>query len=173
MDRPRVTVTRRMPQAVEDRLRGADLDVAFNEDDAPFTRERLIQALRDSDGILLAVNDAIDGALLDAGGGRRARIVANFGVGVNHIDLEAARARGVIVTNTPGVLTDATADLAMALILAATRRCPRWRWCCAGANGVLLAHRRSRHEPAGQTLGVIGMGRIGQAAARRACSASA
>jgi lactate dehydrogenase-like 2-hydroxyacid dehydrogenase len=169
MDRPRVTVTRRMPQAVEDRLRGADLDVAFNEDDAPFTRERLIQALRDSDGILLAVNDAIDGALLDAGGGRRARIVANFGVGVNHIDLEAARARGVIVTNTPGVLTDATADLAMALILAATRRMSEmemvlrrgeWRGFSPTADlGMSLQ---------GKTLGVIGMGRIGQATARRA-----
>ncbi len=169
MSRPCVVVTRKMPKAVEDRLCAADLDVTFNEDDTPYTRDRLIAALQDADGLLLAVSDVIDGPLLDAGGKRRTRIVANFGVGVNHIDLDAAKARGVIVTNTPGVLTDATADLALALILAATRR-------MSEMEAVLRRGEWGGFSPTadlgmslqGKTLGVIGMGRIGQATARRA-----
>jgi lactate dehydrogenase-like 2-hydroxyacid dehydrogenase len=169
MPRARVVVTRKMPQAVEDRLAAADLDVEFNEDDALYSRDRLIGALQEADGILLAVGDPIDGPLLDAGGKRRAQIIANFGVGVNHIDLDAAKARGVIVTNTPGVLTDATADLAMALILAATRR-------MSEMEGVLRRGEWGGFSPTadlgmsvqGKTLGIVGMGRIGQATARRA-----
>lgn len=169
MSRPRVAVTRKMPQAVEDRLREADLDVEFNADDTPYTRDHLMGALQDSDGILLAVNDAVDGPLLDAEGRRRVQIVANFGVGVNHIDLEAARARGVIVTNTPGVLTDATADLAMALILAATRRMSEMEMVLRrGEWGGFSPTADLGMSLQGKTLGVIGMGRIGQAAARRA-----
>ena len=165
----RVIVTRRMPGPVEDRLRAAGLEVETNPDDAPYSRERLIAALQTADGVLLAVNDVVDGSLLDAGGRRRARILANFGVGVNHIDLDAAKARGVVVTNTPGVLTDATADLAMALILAATRRMSEmeallrrseWRGFSPTAHlGMGLQ---------GRTLGIVGMGRIGAATARRA-----
>ena len=136
MPRARVVVTRKMPQAVEDRLAAADLDVVFNPDDTPYTRDQLIAALQEADGILLAVGDPIDGPLLDADGRRRTQIIANFGVGVNHIDLEAAKARGVIVTNTPGVLTDATADTAMMLILTATRRASEMEMLLrAAANG--------------------------------------
>ncbi|MBP7003203.1 D-glycerate dehydrogenase [Amaricoccus sp.] len=169
MSTPRIIVTRKMPQAVEDRLAASGLDVVFNEDDRLFTRADTIRALQEADGILLAVGDPLDGVLLDAEGRRRARIIANFGVGVNHIDLDAARARGVIVTNTPGVLTDATADTAMMLILQATRR----------ASEMELALRRGEwggFSPTadlgmsiqGKTLGVVGMGRIGAATARRA-----
>jgi lactate dehydrogenase-like 2-hydroxyacid dehydrogenase len=169
MTRRRVIVTRRMPQAVEDRLRGADLDLTLSPEDRPFDRAELVGALQEADGVLLAVNDIVDAEVLDAGGRRRAAILANFGVGVNHIDLEAARARGVVVTNTPGVLTDATADLAMALILAATRRMSQ-------TEAVLRAGGWHGFAPTGwlgmglqgKTLGIIGMGRIGQATARRA-----
>ncbi len=169
MSPPRIAVTRKLPQAVEDRLRGAGLDLDFNEPDTPYDRPRLVRALQDCDGILLVVGDPIDGALLDAEGRRRTRIIANFGVGVNHIDLDAARARDIIVTNTPGVLTDATADLAMALILSATRRMSeteallrRGAWTGFSPTGWLGMSLQ------GKTLGVIGMGRIGQATAHRA-----
>ncbi len=167
--RARVVVTRRMPEAVEARLVDAGLEVEFNLEDLPFDRPRLIRALQEADGVLLAVGDSIDGSLLDAGGRRRAVIIANFGVGVNHIDLEAAKARGIIVTNTPGVLTDATADLAMALILAATRRMSemeallrRGEWAGFSPTAMLGMGLQ------GKTLGIVGMGRIGQATARRA-----
>ncbi len=125
-------------------------------------------AMREADGLLPAVTDPVDAALL-ATEGRRVRIVANFGVGVNNIDLEAAKAAGVVVTNTPGVLTDATADLAMALILAATRR-------MSETEAILRAGGWDGFRPTGwlgmglqgKTLGIVGMGRIGQATARRA-----
>ncbi len=169
MTLPRIAVTRKLPAAVEDRLRAARLDVEFNETDTLYDRDRLTHALQQADGILLVVGDPIDGAVLDAEGRRRTRIIANFGVGVNHIDLEAARARGIVVTNTPGVLTDATADLALALILAATRRMSeteailrRGEWSGFSPTGWLGMSLQ------GKTLGIIGMGRIGQATARRA-----
>ena len=165
----RITIARRMPQPVLDRLRAAGHELVEGETDAPLDQAGLIRAFQDSDGVLVSVGDRIDVETLDAGGSRRAGIVANFGVGVNHIDLEAAKARGVVVTNTPDVLTDATADLAMALILTATRRMSEseaalrrgdWRgFSPTGGLGVGLQ---------GKTLGIIGMGRIGQATARRA-----
>lgn len=165
---PRVTVTRRLPQSVEARL-AETFETTFNPEDVPLTRAELIVALRESDGILCSVNDIIDAEVLAASGARRSTILSNFGVGVNHIDLEAARAAGVVVGNTPDVLTDATADLAMALILAATRRISEteavlrqgaWKgFAPTGWLGMGLS---------GKTLGIIGMGRIGQATARRA-----
>jgi lactate dehydrogenase-like 2-hydroxyacid dehydrogenase len=168
MGRPVVTVTRKLPEAVEARLVEA-FDARLNPDDALPSAAALEAVLRESDGVLCAVTDAIDAGTLRAGGRRRAKILANFGVGVNHIDLDAARAEGVVVTNTPGVLTEATADLALALILAATRRMSEteailrsggWgAWAPTGWLGMGLQ---------GKTLGVIGMGRIGQATARRA-----
>jgi lactate dehydrogenase-like 2-hydroxyacid dehydrogenase len=167
--RPRVVVTRRMPEPVNARLRAAALDVVFNEDDTPFDRARLVRALQEADGILLAVGDPVDGPLLDAEGRRRTAIVANFGVGVNHIDLEAAKARGVIVTNTPGVLTDATADLAVALILATTRRMSEMEALLRrGGWGGFSPTAMLGSSIQGKTLGVVGMGRIGAATARRA-----
>ncbi len=119
--------------------------------------------------MLLAVGDPLDGPLLDAEGKRRAQIIANFGVGVNHIDLDAARERGVIVTNTPGVLTDATADTAMMLILTATRRASEMEMLLRrGDWGGFSPTAMLGMSIQGKTLGVIGMGRIGQATARRA-----
>jgi lactate dehydrogenase-like 2-hydroxyacid dehydrogenase len=164
MSRPRVVVTRKLPEAVEARL-ATSFDSVLNLDDTPVD---LARAMRDADGLLCAVTDRLDAATLAAPGGR-VRIAANFGVGINHIDLEAARAAGLVVTNTPGVLTDATADIAMALILACTRRITEtetalrtggWDgWRPTGWLGTGLQ---------GKTLGILGMGRIGQATARRA-----
>ncbi|MFO1208079.1 MAG: D-glycerate dehydrogenase [Amaricoccus sp.] len=165
--RPRIVVTRRLPEAVEARIAGA-FDARLNPDDAPMDRAALAAALGEADGLLCSVTETLDAELI-AAPGRRAGILANFGVGVNNIDLDAARAAGVVVTNTPGVLTDATADVAMALILAATRRMSEteaalrrgeWRlWAPTGWLGMGLQ---------GRTLGIVGMGRIGQATARRA-----
>lgn len=166
--RPRVIVTRKLPEAVEDRLR-AHFTVALNKDDVAFSSDRLIRALREADGLLCTVTDLFDEAVITAGGERRAEILANFAVGVNNIDLDAAESAGLIVTNTPGVLTDATADIAMALILAATRR-------MSETEALLRRGQWEGFRPTGQLgmglqgkiLGIVGMGRIGQAVARRA-----
>ena len=165
--RPRVVVTRRLPEAVEARL-GVEFDAVLNAEDRPLPRAELVRAMREADGIVVAVNDAVDAELL-ATPGRRARIVSNFGVGVNNIDLAAAKAAGVAVGNTPGVLTDATADIALALILAATRR-------MSETEAILRAGGWDGFRPTGwlgmglqgKTLGILGMGRIGAATARRA-----
>jgi lactate dehydrogenase-like 2-hydroxyacid dehydrogenase len=168
LTRPRVIVTRKLPQAVEERLR-RHFTVALNPRDAPFSTARLIRALQEADGLLCSVTDLMDEAILAAEGRRRTRILANFGVGVNHIDLDAAEAAGIAVTNTPGVLTDATADLAVALMLAATRRMSeteaalrRGEWHGFRPTGWLGMALQDR------VLGIVGMGRIGQAVARRA-----
>lgn len=168
MTQPRVIVTRKLPDAVEERLR-QHFTVALNPDDTPFTRARLVRAMQEADGMLCAVTDEIDADVIAAGGRRRVRMLANFGVGVNNIDLAAASAAGLAVSNTPDVLTDATADLAMALILAATRRMSeteailrRGEWDGFRPTGFLGMGLQ------GKTLGIIGMGRIGQATARRA-----
>ena len=165
----RITITRRMPEPVLDRLAAAGHEIVANQEDRLLGREGLVRAVQESDGVLVAITERVDAEALDAGGARRAKILANFGVGVNNIDLEAAKARGVVVTNTPDVLTDATADLAMALILTATRRMSememalrRGDWAGFAPTGGLGMSIQ------GKTLGVIGMGRIGQALARRA-----
>jgi lactate dehydrogenase-like 2-hydroxyacid dehydrogenase len=167
---PRIIVTRKLPEPVETRLRSR-FTVALNRDDVPFTTDRLVKALQEADGLLCTVTDLFDEEILQAGFRRRAKILANFGVGVNNIDLDAAEANGVVVSNTPGVLTDATADLAMALILATTRRMTEMeamlrqgRWSQFSPSGHLGAGIQ------GKTLGIIGMGRIGQATAKRAQS---
>ncbi|HRO10536.1 D-glycerate dehydrogenase [Amaricoccus sp.] len=165
--KPRVVVTRRLPEAVEARLAAA-FDATLNPEDRPLPREELTRAMREADGVLVAVNDAVNAELL-ATPGRRVRIVSNFGVGVNNIDLAAAKAAGVAVGNTPGVLTDATADIALALILAATRR-------MSETEAILRAGGWDGFRPTGwlgmglqgKTLGILGMGRIGAATARRA-----
>lgn len=165
----RIAVTRRLHPPVIARLREAGHEVEANDADAPYDRARLVRCLQENDGVLVAINDRVDAEALEAGGARRAGIVANFGVGVNNIDLDAARERGVVVTNTPDVLTDATADLAMALILTATRRMSemeaalrRGEWAGFAPTGGLGVGIQ------GKALGLIGMGRIGQALARRA-----
>jgi glyoxylate reductase len=166
-DRLRVVVTRRLPGPVEGRL--AELfDAVPREDDAPMTRDALAQAMAGADVLIPTVGDQIDQGLL-AQAGPRLRLIANYGAGVDHIDVATARQRGILVTNTPGVLTDDTADMAMALLLTVTRRLAEgaslmqaggWQgW----APTALLGHRIG-----GKRLGILGMGRIGQAVARRA-----
>ena len=165
--RPKVIVTRRLPEAVETRM--AELfDVELNFTDTPFDAAQLADAVARADVLVPTVTDRIDAALL-AKAGEQLRLIANFGNGTDHIDLAAARARNIIVTNTPGVLTDDTADMVMALILAVPRRlfdaekilrAGQWQgW----APTSLLGHRIT-----GKRLGIVGMGRIGQAVALRA-----
>jgi lactate dehydrogenase-like 2-hydroxyacid dehydrogenase len=170
MTRERIIVTRKLPEAVEARLRSR-FTVALNHDDTSFTSDRLILALQQADGLLCTVTDLFDQKILRAKHQRRAQIIANFGVGVNNVDLDAAETDGVVITNTPGVLTDATADIAMALILAATRRISeceallrKGEWKSFSPVGFLGSGIQ------GKTLGIIGMGRIGQATAKRAQS---
>jgi lactate dehydrogenase-like 2-hydroxyacid dehydrogenase len=167
MQKPKVLVTRRWPEAAEARLRES-FDVTLNETDAPMSAEALRNALRDCDAVLPTVTDAMDAGVLSAEP-LRCRILANFGVGFNHIDLEVAKARGIVVTNTPDALTDCTADLTLALILMVARRAGegerelragRWSgWRPTHLMGVKVS---------GKTLGLIGFGRIGQAVAKRA-----
>ncbi len=167
MKRPRVVVTRQLPAPVEARI--AELfDARLSTDDAPLSQEALVDALRAADGVLVTVTDRIDAAVLGAEP-RRAGIVANFGVGHDHIDLAAATAHGVVVTNTPGVLTDDTADLAMALLLTVMRRVGEGeRHVRSGAwSGWRPTHMLGTRVT-GATLGIVGMGRIGRAVASRA-----
>lgn len=155
-----------MPDAVEAELQ-RDFTVLLNRDDHPFDAGELRRALASCDGLLCTITDRIDATVLS--GPVRARILANFGVGYNHIDLAAARRQGLVVSNTPGVLTDATADLAMLLILMVARRAGegerelragRWPgWAPTYLLGTMVT---------GKTLGIVGLGRIGQALARRA-----
>jgi lactate dehydrogenase-like 2-hydroxyacid dehydrogenase len=164
---PRIVAARKLPDAVEARLR-EHFTVALNEDDTPFARDRLEAAFDQADGIVTTITEKVDHALLTRPD-RKVAIVANFGVGVNNIDLDAAREAGVIVTNTPDVLTDATADLAIGLMLAATRRFRETER--ALREGRWDGFRTTQWLGMGlqdKVLGIIGMGRIGQAAARRA-----
>ncbi len=168
MARPRIIVTRKLPEPVEARLKSL-FTVALNRSDDPFSAAKLTKAMAQADGLLCTFGDSIDAGVLQAGGARKAGIVANFGVGTNHIDLDVAEDAGVVITNTPGVLNDATADLAMALILASTRRMwmhenrlRRGDWQGFDITSGLGSSLR------GKTLGVVGMGRIGTALATRA-----
>jgi len=168
MAQPKIIVTRKLPEPVEARLK-ALFTVALNPSDVPFSKEKLTSAMAKADGLLCTFGDKLDADILVANGARKAKIVANFGVGTNHIDLETAEDIGVVVTNTPGVLNDATADLAMGLILASTRRMyfhetrlRRGEWAGFDITSGLGTSLR------GKTLGVIGMGRIGTALAQRA-----
>ncbi|RYD55495.1 MAG: D-glycerate dehydrogenase, partial [Sphingomonadales bacterium] len=165
--RPRVFVTRSLPSRVEARM--AELfDARLSADDAPMGRDRLAAAMADCDVFVPTVTDRIDAELI-RGAPERLRLIANYGAGYGHIDLKAARERGIVVTNTPGVLTEDTADMAMALILAAPRRLVEgdklvragsWTgWSPTGMRG---------HRIGGKKLGILGMGRIGQAVAQRA-----
>ncbi|MBX7457465.1 D-glycerate dehydrogenase [Qipengyuania sp. 1NDH17] len=165
--KPRVVVTRRLGPAVEDRM--AELfDVRTNATDMPLTREQLIEAMQDCDVLVPTVTDRIDAEMIDQAGDNL-RLIANFGAGTEHIDLDAAAARKIMVTNTPGVFTDDTADLTMAGIIGVPRRVREgvqlirsgeWTgWAPTSMLGSKLG---------GKTLGIIGMGRIGQAVAHRA-----
>ena len=168
LDRPpRVIVTRHLEPAVEERL--AELfDTTINTRDTPLDREKLREAMQNCDVLVPTVTDTIDADLIEAAG-PDLKLIASFGAGTDHIDLQAAARRKIIVTNTPSVFTDDTADLAMALIIGVPRRVRegvelvrRGEWT-GWAPTALLGRKL-----AGKTLGIVGMGRIGQAVAHRA-----
>jgi glyoxylate reductase len=166
-NRLKVVLTRRLPDAVETRMREL-FDAELNLKDQPFDRAALVAAVKRADVLVPTITDEIDAELI-AEAGEQLKMIANFGAGVDHIDVDAAVGRGLIVTNTPGVLTEDTADLAMSLILAVSRR------LVEGAN-IVQAGEFQGWTPTwmcgrklwGKRLGIIGMGRIGQALARRA-----
>ena len=165
---PRIVVTRRIPTPAIELLQAAVQDVWVSPHDRPLTAPELHGAAAGADAVLTLLHDPVDDAFLDVAG-PQLRCVANVAVGYDNIDVDAATRRGVVITNTPGVLTDATADLAMALILNVTRRLgegerlvrrgERWSWDMFFLLGTGLQ---------GKTLGIIGLGEIGRATARRA-----
>ena len=165
--KPSVLVTRKLPDVVETRMMEL-FDVHLNLSDEPLAPERLIEAVRGADVLVPTVTDQITAAFLN-NAGNRLKLIANYGTGVDHIDLRCARDRGVTVTNTPDVLTEDTADMTMALILAVPRRLTEGERILRGGKWTgwsptsMLGHRVS-----GKRLGIVGMGRIGQAVARRA-----
>ena len=163
---PIVTVTRRLPPAVEAAL-ASGFDARLNESDRPLDAAALAAAFAGSDAVLPTVGDRIGADVLAAP--MRARIIANFGVGTNHIDLQAAARAGLFVTNTPGVLTDCTADLTLALMLAVMRRVGdgERELRAGGWTGWRPTHMLGTRV-SDKTLGIIGFGRIGRAVARRA-----
>ncbi len=171
--RPRLIVTRRLPAQIEARMSEL-FEVELSEDDIALSPGALAAAAARCDVLVPTITDHIDAAVIEAGSaarGGRLRMIANFGTGVDHIDLKAARAAGVIVTNTPGVLTEDTADMTMALILSVPRRLAEGEKLIRSGNwtgwspAAMLGHRIT-----GKRLGIIGMGRIGQAVARRAAA---
>ncbi|WP_297691354.1 D-glycerate dehydrogenase [Phenylobacterium sp.] len=165
--KPKVIVTRKLPDPVETRMREL-FDAELNVDDVPFTRARLADALARADVLAPTITDKIDAELI-AGAGEKLKLIANFGVGVDHIDIPAALAKGIAVTNTPGVLTEDTADLTMALIMAVARRILEGAQAVqAGTFTGWTPTWMMGRRVTGKRLGIIGMGRIGQAVARRA-----
>lgn len=164
---PRVIVTRNLMPAVESRM--AELyEATLNPEDTPFTRKELAAAMQDCDVLVPTVTDRIDAELIE-GAGDQLGLIASFGAGTDHIDLAAAKKRGIMVTNTPGVFTDDTADLAMALIIGVPRRVRegvelvrRGEWTGWAPSGML------GRQLGGKVLAIVGMGRIGQAVAYRA-----
>ncbi|PYP23273.1 MAG: D-glycerate dehydrogenase [Gemmatimonadetes bacterium] len=165
--RPTVVVTRRLPAPVEEQL-AREFQARLNPDDHPFTPAELQEALRSADGVVPTVSDRVSADTLSVEP-LRARILANFGVGFNHIDVSAAQARGLVVTNTPDVLTDDTADEAIMLMLMVARRAGEGeRHVRTGAwTGWRPTHMLGTRL-SGKVLGLIGMGRIGRAVAKRA-----
>ncbi len=164
--KPKIVVTRRWPAAVEARLQALGV-VTLNTDDHPLSSAELAEALATADVVCPTVTDAMPAALFE--GEVRTRLLANFGVGFNHIDVEAAAAAGVQVSNTPGVLTEATAEIALTLLLMSARRAAEGeRHVRAGAwTGWRPTHMLST-QVTGKTLGIVGMGRIGTHFARQA-----
>jgi glyoxylate reductase len=162
-----VVLTRRLPEPVETRLMEL-FDVTLRDPDTPMTRDEMLAAMRATDVLVPTITDPIDASLI-AAAGPRLKLIASYGAGVDHIDVLSARQRGVLVTNTPGVLTEDTADMTLALILAVTRHIPQglsqmqrdgWQgWSPLANLGTRIG---------GKRLGILGMGRIGQAVARRA-----
>ncbi len=165
--KPLVVVTRKLPAVVETRMREL-FDAHLNIDDKPMSQAALVEAVKAADVLVPTITDKIDAAVI-AQAGEQLRLIANFGNGVDNIDVASAVQRGITVTNTPGVLTNDTADMTMALILAVARRIaegarviPDDDW--AGWSPTWMLGRRIT----GKRLGIVGMGRIGQALAKRA-----
>ncbi len=165
--KPLVVVTRRLPDTIETRMREL-FNASLNIDDRAMTKEELIEAVKTAQVLVPTVTDEIDADVI-AAAGEQLKLIANFGNGVDHIDVAAAQAKGIAVTNTSGVLTDDTADMTMALILAVSRRIAEGARVIPEGNfhgwapTWMLGHRIT-----GKRLGIVGMGRIGQALARRA-----
>ena len=165
--KPKIILTRQLPDSIETRMREL-FNATLNESDLPLSKEELIKAVQSADVLVPTVTDNIDAEII-AAAGPQLKLIASFGVGVDHIDLKAAREKGITVTNTPGVLTEDTADVVMSLILAVPRRIAegdvrarsgQWNgWSPTGMLG-----RRIN----GKRLGIVGMGNIGEAVARRA-----
>tara|TARA_R110000824_G_scaffold118960_14_gene272046 strand:+ start:165128 stop:166123 length:996 start_codon:yes stop_codon:yes gene_type:complete len=167
--KPLVIVTRKLPDVIEARM-GELFDVRLNADDTPMSQAELVAAVKEADVLVPTVTDKIDAKLL-AQVGPQLRLIAQFGTGVDNVDVESARRRGITVTNTPGVLTEDTADMTMALLLSVPRRLAEGarflrdnegEW--PGWSPTWMLGRRIY----GKRLGIIGMGRIGQAVAKRA-----
>jgi hydroxypyruvate reductase len=164
----KLLITRKLPDAVLDRAREV-FDVTVRDNTAPLNREELIQSLSDYDVVLPTLGDAYSADIFDSVPDKRTKLLANFGVGYNHIDAAAARTAGIEVTNTPGAVTDATADIALTLMLMTCRRAGEGeRMVRAGQwEGWHPTQLLGLHM-SGKMLGVVGMGRIGQAIAQRA-----
>ena len=168
-ERPLIIVTRKLPEVVETRLREL-FDAKLNLEDQPMSREELVEAVKTADVLVPTVTDRIDRSVLSQTG-PQLKLIAQFGTGVDNIDLETARNRSILVTNTPGVLTEDTADMTMALILAVPRRLAEGSYLLKSGSDEwhgwsptwMLGHRIY-----GKRLGIVGMGRIGQAVAKRA-----
>lgn len=166
-NRTKVVLTRRLPEPVETRLREL-FDVTLRDHDTPMLRAELVDAVKTCNVLVPTITDKIDAGLLGRAGANL-KLIANFGAGIDHIDVETARQRGILVSNTPDVVTEDTADMAMALLMAVMRKIPQglqamqsgeWTgWSPTAYLGGRLGGRR---------LGILGMGRIGQAVARRA-----
>ena len=165
--RPNVIITRRLPDVIETRMMEL-FDCRLNDDDTPMDQAALVKAVQEAEVLVPTVTDRIDASILSRAGDKL-KLIASFGTGVDHIDLKTARQRGITVTNTPGVLTEDTADMTMAMLLALPRRLAEGErlvrsgeWQGWGPTSML------GHRIWGKRLGIIGMGRIGQAVARRA-----
>ena len=165
--KPKIILSRKLPDSSETRMREL-FDAELNDDDRPFNRDQLTDAMRRADVLVPTVTDRIDADLIELAG-PQLKLIASFGAGVDHIDLVAAKKKGITVTNTPGVLSEDTADVTMALILSVPRRLAEGdrlaksgKWSGWSPTG-MLGHRIN-----GKRLGIVGMGQIGQAVARRA-----
>lgn len=166
-EKPVVVLTRRWPENIEAKM--AQLfDLRVNLEDKPMSREQLAKALAEADILCPTVTDKIDAALLSLPNSRT-RLLANFGVGYNHIDVAQARAQGISISNTPGVLTDATAEIAMTLLLSSARRTAQGERLVRSGSwaGWRPTHMLST-QVTGKRLGIIGLGRIGRSLARKA-----
>ena len=165
--KPLVVVTRRLPDVIETRMMEL-FDARLNLNDDPMSQAELVEAVKTAEVLVPTVTDRIDAAILSQAG-PQLRLIASFGTGVDHIDLKTARQRGITVTNTPGVLTEDTADMTMALILAVPRRLTEGeRLLREGEWSGWSPTHMLGHRITGKRLGIIGMGRIGSAVARRA-----